>query len=145
MPKIVHLKWHGRLVCTESPYRFLASISVQSNGDEYVEYHLKPIQSMRTNAPAPAPTYVDFVLAPAGLIGINTNSFGATRGATLRILKIPWMVPHPGDFFLNAQSCAGSKFGTYISNTRISLLQRQLRPRRIENRITNLSRTYGRE
>ena len=97
---------------------------------------------MRTNAPAPAPTYVDFVLAPAGLIGINTNSFGATRGETLRILKIPWMVPHPGDFFLNAQSCAGSKFRTYISNTRISLLQRQLRPRRIENRITNLSQKY---
>ena len=47
---------------------------------------------MRTNAPAPAPTYVDFVLAPAGLIGINTFSFCATRGATLRILKIPWMV-----------------------------------------------------
>ena len=54
---------------------------------------------MRTHAPAPAPTYVDFVVAPAGLIGINTNSFGATRGATLRIFKIPWMVPHPGDFF----------------------------------------------
>ena len=69
---------------------------------------------MRTHAPAPAPTYVDFVLAPAGLIGINTNSFGATRGATLRILKIPWMVPHPGDFFLNAQSCAGSKFFSCI-------------------------------
>ena len=56
---------------------------------------------MRTNAPAP--TYVDFVLAPAGFIGTNTNSFGATRGATLRILKIPWMVPHPGDFFERAE------------------------------------------
>ena len=37
----MYLKWHGRLVCTESPYRFLASNSVQSYGDEYVEYHLK--------------------------------------------------------------------------------------------------------
>ena len=60
---------------------------------------------MRTNAPAPAPTYVDFVVAPAGYIGINTFSFGATRGATLRILKIPWMdgTPSRGFFFERAE------------------------------------------
>ena len=40
----MHLKWHGRLICTDSPYRFLASTSVQSNRDEYVEYHLKQLK-----------------------------------------------------------------------------------------------------
>ena len=73
-------------------------------------------------------------MAPAGYIGINNKVLELASGATVRILKIPWMGPHAGDFFF-AHGCAGSKFWTRISSTLNSLLQRQLRPNRIENII----------